>query len=181
MKKYFNIAGPCHPDEHYMLSSDKRCRGIMPLIDQKQNFVIHAARQSGKTTLLLDLVRKLNTVGKYYTLYCTLESARGIIEPEKGIPAIVRTLKRNIKFNPLLKKFRFALDAISRLHGYAWMWWGVVGGFWPEKKRVMEKKAVLEDIQDWWKADLCGGVLSDKGAFRPINYKLQISLHFHEL
>jgi len=60
VKKYFNIAGPCHPDEHYMIPSESRCRGLTDLIDQKQYFVIHAARQTGKTTLLLDLVKKLN-------------------------------------------------------------------------------------------------------------------------
>ncbi|MCP4112405.1 MAG: ATP-binding protein [Desulfobacteraceae bacterium] len=111
MEKYFNVAGPCQSDKHYMLPSGNRCKGIMPLIDQNQYFVIHAARQSGKTTLLLDLVRQLNGTGNYYALYCTLESAREIIEAEKGIPAIVRTLKRNIRFSPLLKKFGFALDA----------------------------------------------------------------------
>ena len=92
MKKYFNIAGPCIQSEHYMIASEKRCKGVMELIEQKQYFVIYAARQSGKTTLLLDLVKKLNDGGKYYALYCTLESVQGIVEPEKGIPAIVRRL-----------------------------------------------------------------------------------------
>ncbi|MEE4355884.1 MAG: hypothetical protein V2I97_05395 [Desulfococcaceae bacterium] len=60
----------------------------MELIDQKQYFVIHAARQSGKTTLLPDLVNQLNRESKYHALYCTLESAPGIAKPEKGIPAL---------------------------------------------------------------------------------------------
>ncbi len=92
MKRFFNISGPCLPDEHYMIPSLQRCKGLMELIDQKQYFVIHAARQSGKTTLLLDLTNQLNREGRYYALYCTLESAQGIAEPEKGIPAIVRRL-----------------------------------------------------------------------------------------
>lgn len=24
MNKYFNIAGPCHPDKHYMLSAEEK-------------------------------------------------------------------------------------------------------------------------------------------------------------
>ena len=52
-KKRFNIAGPCMSDKHYMLDP---MRGIgdelMKLITDEQYFVIHAARQSGKTTLL---------------------------------------------------------------------------------------------------------------------------------
>ena len=92
MKKFFNVAGPCNPSKHYMIPSETRCTGIRDLIDQEQYFVIHAARQSGKTTLLLDLTNQLNREGRYHALYCTLESAQGIAEPEKGIPAIVRRL-----------------------------------------------------------------------------------------
>ncbi len=111
MNKYFNIAGPCHPDEHYMMPSEARCQGVISLIEQRQYFVIHAARQSGKTTLLLELERAINDSGKYYALYCSVESAQGILDPEKGIPAIVRTLTRAIRFTPVLKKFPFAPSA----------------------------------------------------------------------
>ncbi|MCP4345752.1 MAG: ATP-binding protein [Desulfobacterales bacterium] len=110
MKKYFNVAGPCQPDEHYMLPSDKRCKGIMPLIDQKQYFVIHAARQSGKTTLLLELVRKLNSAGDYYPLYCSLESVEGIPEPKQGIPAIVHVIRNAIKYNKAIPVKDYATD-----------------------------------------------------------------------
>jgi hypothetical protein len=55
----------------------------------EQYFVIHAARQSGKTTYLQDLTNRLNADGKYYTLYCSLEGMQGIEDPEKGIPEIV--------------------------------------------------------------------------------------------
>ena len=49
-KKYFNVAGPCVPGEQYMLDpmggiGDE----LMRLIIERQYFVIHAARQSGKT------------------------------------------------------------------------------------------------------------------------------------
>ncbi|MEN8217220.1 MAG: ATP-binding protein [Pseudomonadota bacterium] len=104
----FNIAGPCQQDEHYMLPSQDRCKGIYNLIEQKQYFVIHAARQSGKTTLLLELAQELNEADDYYALYCSLETAQGISEPEKGIPAIIRALHTGIKFHHRLKKFAFA-------------------------------------------------------------------------
>jgi UDP-N-acetyl-D-mannosaminuronate dehydrogenase len=41
----------------------------MQRIEQEQYFVIHAARQSGQTTLLLELARQLNEAGNYYALY----------------------------------------------------------------------------------------------------------------
>ena len=51
MEKCFNIAGPCLPDEHYMLPALERLPGIMRIVEQRSYFVLHAARQSGKTTV----------------------------------------------------------------------------------------------------------------------------------
>jgi hypothetical protein len=65
----------------------------MDLIDSEQYFVIHAARQSGKTTLLWSLADKIEADGKYHALYCSLEAAQGLIEPEKGIPEIVKKIE----------------------------------------------------------------------------------------
>lgn len=113
MKKFFNVSGPCYPDQHYMLPAQERCQGLPDLIDHNQYFVIHAARQTGKTTLLLDLTQQLNAAGQYYALYCSLESVDQITEAEKGIPAILRVLKTQIKFSPLLKRFPFAAQAVE--------------------------------------------------------------------
>ncbi len=110
MQKYFNVAGPCIPGEHYMLPAQERCRGIVDLIDRKQYFVIHAARQSGKTTLLQELTEQIHAGRQYYTLYCSLESVETITEPERGIPAIMRTLATQIRFSPQLSGVDFAAD-----------------------------------------------------------------------
>jgi hypothetical protein len=69
-----------------MIDAATRLHGVDRLIDMKQYFVIHAAQQSGKTTCLKDLTNKLNASGKYYVLYCSLESLQEVIEPEIGIP-----------------------------------------------------------------------------------------------
>ena len=87
--KYFNIAGPCFKEEHYMIESFTRLKGVKQLIDRKQYFVIHAARQSGKTTYLKDLVKRLNEEGKYYTIYCTLEYLQNIKDAKEGIPQLI--------------------------------------------------------------------------------------------
>jgi hypothetical protein len=81
--------------------------GITELINKEQYFVIHAARQSGKTTFLLDLANRLNREGKYYTLYCSLEAAQGIIDPEKGIPAVVDAFETALRYSkiPIRKEF----------------------------------------------------------------------------
>ena len=111
MKKFFNIAGPCLPDRHYMLPAQKRLTGLSGIIEREQYFVIHAARQTGKTTLLLDLLQELNASGKYHAMYCTLESVQGIDDPERGIPAIIRRLKAEVAFDETLEEYGFAVDA----------------------------------------------------------------------
>jgi type II secretory pathway predicted ATPase ExeA len=72
-----------------MIDAASRLHGVEQLIDTKQYFVIHAARQSGKTTYLKDLTRRLNAEGKYYTLYCSLESLQGVIDAKEGIPTVM--------------------------------------------------------------------------------------------
>lgn len=111
MRKFFNVAGPCVAEDHYMLPAQERCPGVGHLIDRKQFFVIHAARQSGKTTLLQDLVRTLNAAGTYHAVYCSLEAVQDITDPKDGIPAIVRGIRMAVEFHPALAGAPFAVDA----------------------------------------------------------------------
>ena len=92
MSRYFNTAGPCAPGRHYLLASADRLHEVVDLIAREQYFVIHAARQSGKTTLLLDLRHALEAGEKYRALYCSLESVQGLTDPAEGLPGIVRGL-----------------------------------------------------------------------------------------
>ena len=87
--RYFNTAGPCNREKHYMIEAATRLQGVEQLIDMEQYFVIHAARQSGKTTYLKDLAQRLNESGKYYALYCSLEGLQNIKDAEKGIPQLI--------------------------------------------------------------------------------------------
>ena len=111
MMRYFNIAGPCNKKQHYMVEASTRLQGVEQLIEFGQYFVIHAARQSGKTTYLKDLAQRIREEGKYYVLYCTLEGLQGIIDPEKGIPEIVRTIKSVLRFSDIPHKEQFAESA----------------------------------------------------------------------
>ena len=106
MSKEFNIAGPCNPNEHYMLDPLRNIGSeLMDLIERKYYFVIHAARQSGKTTLLWELADKINAEGKYYALYCSLEAIQDLKEPERGIPEIVKKIESYIEDQGLPKGF----------------------------------------------------------------------------
>jgi len=106
MPLLFNVAGPCHPSKHYMLDPLRNLgKELANLIDQENYFVIHAARQSGKTTLLWELTDKINAEGKYYALYCSLEGIQAFTEPEKGIPEIVRKIESYIRKQKLPEGF----------------------------------------------------------------------------
>ena len=59
MEWYFNIAGPCFPDEHYMLPALERLPEVRGLVRRGQCFVIHAPRQTGKTTAIQALAREI--------------------------------------------------------------------------------------------------------------------------
>ena len=95
MEKYFNIAGPCIPGEHYMLPALDRLPEIRRLVARRQYFVIHAPRQTGKTTAIKALVREINTKGDMVALYCTLETLQNAKDPDNAMPKIRRLLLRS--------------------------------------------------------------------------------------
>jgi hypothetical protein len=103
MPKFFNIAGPCIPGEHYLVPALARLPELSGLIAKKQFFVIHAARQSGKTTLLKTLARDLTSKGTHVVLYCSLETVQGIADAEKGVPAIVNVLLNGLTWHPVFR------------------------------------------------------------------------------
>jgi hypothetical protein len=74
--KVFNTTGPCYPSKHYMLPVLSRLPEIEELIEGEYYFVLHAPRQSGKTTFLDALTNKINSEGKYYALNCSLMALR---------------------------------------------------------------------------------------------------------
>lgn len=75
MAKRFNTAGLCFPEEHYMVDPVKRLTEVESLIEEKLFFTLHAPRQTGKTTYLHALARKLNSEKKYTALVVSFEQA----------------------------------------------------------------------------------------------------------
>lgn len=76
MPRWFNTAGPCRPDKHYMLPPLVRLPRVFRLIDQESYFVIHAPRQIGKTTTMLSLAEQLTTSGEYVAAMVSAEAAQ---------------------------------------------------------------------------------------------------------
>ena len=103
MARWFNIGGPCIAADHYMLPAAERLPEVMSLIRKKQYFVVHAQRQCGKTTAFRALMDELNAKGEYVAMYCSVESAEVVTNPERGIPEIANLIRRaavRLRFKP---------------------------------------------------------------------------------
>ncbi len=110
MEKFFNIAGPCNEQEHYMVPPLERISGVLPLIRQRQYFIIHAARQTGKTTYLQHLAAQIEKEGRYYALYCSLESAQVFTDPTQGLPHILSNISFAVRNSNLPNRESFGKD-----------------------------------------------------------------------
>lgn len=75
MTKFFNTAGLCFPEDHYMVDPLKRFSGVEELIKKRLYFTINAPRQTGKTTYLHALARKLKKDGHYISIVASFERA----------------------------------------------------------------------------------------------------------
>jgi hypothetical protein len=95
MKRYFNTAGPIIPEDHYHIAPLTRLdlEDVLSLIEQKKYFVLHAPRQTGKTSFLRSLMAYINKEGTYTCLHINVESAQAARENVKdGILSILDTL-----------------------------------------------------------------------------------------
>ncbi|MBK1646930.1 hypothetical protein CKO25_20365, partial [Thiocapsa imhoffii] len=98
--RFFNTEGPVRADDHYTLPPLSRwdLDEILALIDQKKYFLLHAPRQTGKTTCLLALAEHLNREGRYRAVYANLEVAQAYREQlDKGMTAVVEQISRGAR------------------------------------------------------------------------------------
>jgi type II secretory pathway predicted ATPase ExeA len=93
MPRFFNTAGPCDPERHYLLPPERRLPEARRLIDRQSYFILHAPRQSGKTTLVRTLAHRLTAEGRYTAVYATCEAAQSAGgDIEQGISALLDAL-----------------------------------------------------------------------------------------
>lgn len=94
MERFFNTAGPQTPDS-YTIDPLSRfdLEDILTLIRQQRYFVLHAPRQTGKTTCMLALRDYLNREGDYMAVYVNVEGGQASRnDKETVVKAVIDTL-----------------------------------------------------------------------------------------
>jgi hypothetical protein len=78
VERFFNTEGPVFLDDHYNIDPLYRLdwEEVQFLLRAKKYFVLHAPRQTGKTSTLLSIMRELNHTGDYVALYANIEGAQ---------------------------------------------------------------------------------------------------------
>ncbi len=94
MARRFNTTGPCNPAWHYMIPAGSRLPKAMELVDQGGYFVVHAPRQTGKTTTLRALAEQLLASGRFAALHFSCESGEAagddFGEAQRAILSVLR-------------------------------------------------------------------------------------------
>ena len=89
MERFFNTAGPQIPEDNYCIDPLSRfdLDDILDLIRQKRYFVLHAPRQTGKTSCMLALRDYLNERRDYICVYANVEAGQ---TARNNVDAVVR-------------------------------------------------------------------------------------------
>ena len=100
--RFFNTEGPVRPDDHYAISPLERMDvdELLGLIRAKRYFVLHAPRQTGKTSALIALRDLLNRgeAGDFRCVNVNVESAQVARDDvARGIRAILNSLAMNAR------------------------------------------------------------------------------------
>ena len=95
--RFFNVAGPVRPEDHYAIDPLQRSGigDLLELIRNQQYLVLHAPRQTGKTSALIALRDLLNSgeVGDYRCVNVNVEAAQVVRDDvARGIRAILSGL-----------------------------------------------------------------------------------------
>ena len=99
--RYFNTEGPVVAEDHYCIPPLGRVDldQILRLIDWKKYFVLHAPRQTGKTSMLKALAERLNADGKYRCVYINVEPAQAFRDDiASAIPIVLAELGKRAFF-----------------------------------------------------------------------------------
>ena len=132
----FNTAGPVVAADHYLIPPLSRLDldELLGLVRDKKYFVLHAPRQTGKTSALLALRDLLNGQGDYRCVYANVETGQSAREDvAEGMRAVLAEL---------------AFQASMTLGA------GSLENIWPDAlERVGPHAALRQALARWCQAD----------------------------
>ncbi|XXY21740.1 AAA family ATPase [Sorangium sp. So ce216] len=126
MKRRFNTTGPCRPDLHYMIPADSRLPEAPGLVEQMGYFVVHAPRQTGKTTALRAVAERLTASCRHAAVLFSCEEGSAAGDDYGSAQrAILRELTRaaQIALPPELQPPPFSLEGDEGLLSAALTSW----------------------------------------------------------
>ena len=84
---FFNTTGPCDPEKHYMLPPEDRLVGaqLRRYIRDELYWLLHAPRQTGKTTFLQSWMREINHKGEAVACYVSVEDCQKVTDWKAGM------------------------------------------------------------------------------------------------
>jgi hypothetical protein len=94
-ERFFNTSGPVRPAQHYALPPLQRLdeEEVWSLLQRQRYFILHAPRQTGKTSCLLALQDKLNQAGELACVYLNVEASQAARE---DVDAALRSLASHL-------------------------------------------------------------------------------------
>jgi len=97
--RFFNTTGPCNPFDHYMLPPADRLVGaqLHRYIRDKLYWVLHAPRQTGKTTFLQSWAREINATEQLVACYISVEACQGIKDTSSAMITINKSICASAK------------------------------------------------------------------------------------
>ena len=123
--RFFNTTGPCNPDDHYMLAPEDRLVGaqLQRYVQDKLYWVLHAPRQTGKTTFLQSWMREINAGSEAIACYVSAERCQGLEQPERAMPALCSSIRESaMKLGLPVPDVTHTADPYSMLSNILFNW-----------------------------------------------------------
>ncbi|MDM8525639.1 ATP-binding protein [Desulfococcaceae bacterium HSG8] len=85
MSKFFNTAGPCKQELHYMVDPLPRLPIVPNLVEGQHFFIIYGPPRSGKSTYLQALMHQINEEGNYSAIAVNIRAATAGKDPDSAM------------------------------------------------------------------------------------------------
>ncbi|MDR1270478.1 MAG: hypothetical protein LBK82_13230, partial [Planctomycetaceae bacterium] len=122
--RFFNTTGPCDPARHYMLPPAERLvdAQLHRYIKDSLYWVLHAPRQTGKTTFLKSWMCEINAGNEAIACYVTVERCQGLLEVERAMPALYSAIRKHADEHGIPVPQTDTNDTTSILNGVLVNW-----------------------------------------------------------